>query len=336
MEFPIYNFDSMGEADVREEIVAPLLRHLGYRSGTLNNVIREQYLSYPKLSLGRRKSTDPYLRGWADYICEAGGLVKWVIEAKAPGVALDAEVEEQAWSYANHQEIRAVYFVVTNGREFKLYQTNRGPKTEALFNCTYEQIGENLTTIENVLSPAAMLRDHPTQKMDTGKPLGLGLRSLVRITSGRITYTKISEPIPPLQHMIMTVTGGSVERTNDGTLEAHLLTLVPVQPLQELNEKLGLDQMWLTSVSTVISSDQARPTVFESERLTILPKGTVTLNLMDWTEVEMPMNVTAIVRTHATGHLVGTIFAGEFLASIVYAEWNRTLKLEGAFELQLA
>lgn len=336
MEFPIYNFDSMGEADVREEIIAPLLRHLGYRSGTLNNAIREQYLSHPQLSLGRRKPTDPYLSGWADYICEAGGLVKWVIEAKAPGVALDAKVEEQAWSYANHQEIRAVYFVVTNGREFKLYETNKGSQAEALFMCTYEQMGESMTTIENLLSPVAMLRDHPTQKVDTSKPLGLGLRSLVRITSGRITYTKISELIPPLQHMILTVTGGSVERTNDGTLEAHLFTRVPFQPLQELNEKLGLDQMWLTSASTVISSDQAHPTVFESEKLTILPKGMVSLNLMDWTEFEMPMNVTATVKNHATGHLAGTIFAGKFLASIVYAEWNRTLKLEGAFELQLA
>lgn len=336
MEFPTYNFDSLGETDVREEIIAPLLRHLGYRSGTLDNVIREQYLSYPQLSLGRRKSTDPFLRGKADYICDAGGLVKWVIEAKAPGEALDKLVEEQAWSYANHQEIRAVYFVVTNGREFKLYQTNRGSTAGVLFECTYAEMATKLTTIENILSPAAILQAHPTQKVDTGNPIGFGLRSIVRVTSGHIKFAKISLPIPPLHQMIMTVTNGSVERKNDGTLEAHLWSLVPFQSLQKLNEKLGLDQMWLTSTSTVVSMDSARPTVFESERQMILPKGMTALNLMDWTEVEMPMNITAVVRTRATGYLTGTIFTGGFLASIVYAELRLTVTIEGAFELQLA
>jgi Type I restriction enzyme R protein N terminus (HSDR_N) len=335
MEFPTYNFDSLGETDVREEIIAPLLRHLGYRSGTLNNVIREQHLTYPQLSLGRRKSTDPFLRGKADYICDAGGLVKWVIEAKAPGEALNEVVEEQAWSYANHQEIRAVYFVVTNGREFKLYQTNRGSTAGVLFECTYAEMATKLTAIENMLSPAAMLRDHPTQKLDTGNPIGPGLRSIVRVTSGQIKYAKISIPSPPFLQMIMTVTDGSVERKNDGSLEAHLWSLVPFQALQELNEKLGLDQMWLASASTVVSIDSARPTVFKSERRTILPKGVVSLNLMDWTKVEMPMNVTAVVRTRATGYLKGTVFKGDFLASIVYVELGRDLTLEGLFELHL-
>lgn len=30
MEFPLYNFDSMSETDIREEIVAPLQRYLEY------------------------------------------------------------------------------------------------------------------------------------------------------------------------------------------------------------------------------------------------------------------------------------------------------------------
>lgn len=336
MEFPIYNFDSMGETDVREEIIAPLLRYLGYGSSTSNNIIREQHLSYPQLSLGRRKPTDPYLRGKADYICDAGGLVKWVIEAKSPGEDLDAIVEEQAWSYAIHPQIRAVYFVVTNGREFKLYQTNRGSNADALFECTYEQMGEKLTAIENILSPAAILRDHPMQEVDTGNPLGTGLRSIVRITSGHIRFTNISIPMPPLQQMIMTVTDGSVERTVDGLLEAHLWSRVPFQSLQELNEKLGLDQMWLTSASTIISTDSAQPTVFENERRTTLPKGMVVLNLTNWTETEMPMNITAVVRTRATGHLAGTVFTGEFLAEMAYVELGLNLTLEGIFELQLA
>lgn len=336
MEFPIYNFNSMNEADVREEVIAPLLRHLGYRAGTSNNTIREQYMSYPKLSLGRRKTTDPFLRGKADYICDVGGLVNWVIEAKAPSEALDEVAEEQAWSYANHPEIRAVYFVMANGREFKLYQTNRGSKAGALFECAYEQMATNLPAIQNILSPTAILRDHPTQRVDIGNPVGPGLRSIVRVTSGHIWYTNISIPIPPLQQMIMTVTDGSVERNEGGLLEAHLRTLVPFQSLQDLNVKLGLDQMWLTSPSTVVSVDPSQPTVFENERRTILPKGMVSLNMMDWTEVEMPTNVTALVQTRASGYLVGTVFTGRFFALMTYLELGLELTLEGAFELHLA
>jgi len=32
MNLPGYDFQQMNEADVREEVIAPLLRHLGYRS----------------------------------------------------------------------------------------------------------------------------------------------------------------------------------------------------------------------------------------------------------------------------------------------------------------
>jgi len=96
MDFPPHNFDSMNEADVREEVVAPLLRHLGYQSGTANNVIREQYLSYRRMALGRRKPTDRVIRGKADYVCSVGGLVNWVIEAKSPAEFLNELTEEQA------------------------------------------------------------------------------------------------------------------------------------------------------------------------------------------------------------------------------------------------
>src|SRR5260370_1192102 len=64
-------FAALNETDVREEIIAPLLRRLDYRSGSHNNIIREQFLRYPKLSLGRKvPHRDPELRGKADYILE--------------------------------------------------------------------------------------------------------------------------------------------------------------------------------------------------------------------------------------------------------------------------
>ena len=64
--FPPAPFDRMGEADVREEILAPLVKLLGYRSGTKYDVLREQTLTlrYPKTSLGRKNpAKDVALRG---------------------------------------------------------------------------------------------------------------------------------------------------------------------------------------------------------------------------------------------------------------------------------
>ncbi len=47
--FPDLDFEVMNEAAVREEIVAPLMRVLGFRSGTANNIIRELKLVYPRI-----------------------------------------------------------------------------------------------------------------------------------------------------------------------------------------------------------------------------------------------------------------------------------------------
>lgn len=336
VEFPNFNFDAMGEADVREEIVAPLIRHLGYRSGTEHDIIREQTLSYPKVSLGRRKNTDPLVRGRADYICVAGQQVRWVVEAKAPDADLDQPSEEQAWTYANHPEIRAVYFCITNGREFKLFQTNRGPSAAAIFSSTYGELAEKLAAIENVLAPASVLRDHPLQDVDVGRPIGPGLRSIVRITNGSVSFDTNSMNLRPLMGMLMSITDGSVERNEQGRLEAHLSAVVPFQGLQSLNEKFGLNQMHLLSTCEVVSSDQANPTVFESTRHVVLPQGEVVLDLMTWKQVALPMNIVTVVHTLATGVLRGNEFFGDFEGRFAYQGKPQRISIRGKFRIHLA
>src|SRR5690606_15162772 len=123
----ILNFKNFNETDVREEVLAPLIRMLGYRSGSKDNVVREQSLRYPRAFLGRKNTKkDPILRGKADYILEVGSTVRWVIEAKSPDVEIDFDSVEQAYTYANHPEIRAVYFALCNGKRFVVFQTNLG------------------------------------------------------------------------------------------------------------------------------------------------------------------------------------------------------------------
>jgi hypothetical protein len=336
MDFPAFDFDTLGEADVREEIVAPLLRHLGYRSGTPDNVIREQHLTYPRLQLGRRKATDPLVRGKADYICDVRGHVRWVIEAKAPGEQLNATAEDQAWTYAAHPEVRAVFFVLTNGRQFKLFQTSKGPNGAALLETNYDQMRERLTAIEGLLTPDALLRHFPSQEVDTGTPIGPNLRSIVRITSGQVRVTELSPPIPALMQMIMTVTDGSVQRLEDGSLEAQLWTLVPFQSLQDLNEQLGLDRMRLISASTTVSTDPSDPTVFENTIRAVVPRGTAVLDLTNWKKAVVPLDVSVEAVTRASGYLTGRAFKGDYFGTISYLQLRVKVTMKGEFELQLA
>ncbi len=336
MEFPKYNFNRLNETDIREEIIAPLLRYLGYRSGTDNNVIREQPLSYPKSYLGRKKSNDPILRGRADYICEVHAQFRWVIEAKSPDATLDQDAEEQSWSYANHPEIRAVYFCLSNGREFKIFQTNKGPEAEAIFKCKYDELESSLDAIKNILSPDSILRDWREYVIDKGVPIGPGLRSIVRITNGLIIFKNNTLNLQPFIGLSMSITEGSVERNDFGKLEAYIETEVPFQSLQNLNEKLGLHFMRLFSDSSSVSVDIGKPTVFSSTTNHILPKGEKVLNLATWKEVPLPMNIHVQTQTTASGHLEGNIFQGEFNAIFTYHEYNLQVGLNGGFRIHLA
>ncbi|MES9901470.1 MAG: hypothetical protein ABW168_02165 [Sedimenticola sp.] len=336
MDFPDYDFQQLNETDIREEIVAPLLRYLGYRSGTEHNVIREQSLSYPKSQLGRKKNTDPILRGRADYICEAHRQIRWVIEAKCPDAVLDQDAEEQSWSYANHPEIRAIYFCLTNGREIKIYQTNRGPEETPIFQCNYNELESSLTTMKNILSPESLLRDYPDQEVDTGMPIGPGLRTVVRITNGSIAYHDNSLKLPHLTGLVMSIMDGSVERNEDAKLEAYIETMVPYQSLQRLNEKLGLHSLHLISTSETVSCNPEEPTIFTSATDHILPQGEMVLDLATWTESPLPINIHVNAQTKATGYLEGNTFHGEFEGLLNYREVGLKVSMTGEFNVHLA
>lgn len=334
MDLDSYNFDLMNETDVREEIIAPLLRTLGYRAGTVYNVIREQPLAYPRLQLGRRKPTDPVVRGRADYICEVEGRIRWVIEAKPPREGFSRFSEEQSWTYANHPAVRAVYHCVTNGREFRIYQTNRGPEAEPIFRCTYAELAEATVAIRNVLSPDALLRDYPDVKLDTDEPLGPGLRSVARLTNGIIVYEGNSLEIQPLTGLTMSMRSGSVERAADRTLRAFIETVAPYEALQRFNEKLGLHSLQLISADARLSVDSRAPTIFEGETAHMIPAGEAILDLATWEEMVLAINVPVAASTRATGVLEDRLFFGRFEAVLNVLEVE--LEVAGRFEVHLA
>lgn len=332
------DFSQLNETDVREEILAPLIRELGYRSGAEHNVVREQSLRYPQISLGRKNDKrDPILRGKADYILEAGGRVRWVIEAKAPSCALDIDDIEQCWTYANHPEVRAVYFVMCNGLKLSIFQTNGGPNVEPIFSLTFEQLQEaaQREILFGILSPQAVLRDHPRVTVDTNIPLAAGLRSVARITNGYIRYDKCTVPMPAIAELQVTIIGGAIERDERNGLVAYLESQAPTRTIQAFIERMGLSIFEMSSSANTLSTDMANPTTFVYEAGIIFPEGEELHDLNTWQVVTLQRNVHVRINARAMGALVGNCFAGTFRNDTVYDE-RFPVSFEGHFCLFLA
>ncbi|MBI5790582.1 MAG: type I restriction enzyme HsdR N-terminal domain-containing protein [Rhodocyclales bacterium] len=337
-QFPPLPFSRMGEADVREEVLAPLVRLLGYRTGTKFDVIREQSLRYPKVFLGRKNpKRDAELRGKADYILEVAGHARWVLEAKAPGVEIDIDSIEQAWTYANHAEVRAVYFALCNGSELKVFATQAAPSVGAFLTVAYEELEKKFPQIENVLGPNAIGRDFPHQLAVVGQPLGPGLRAFARVASGMIVYQKSTLPQPMLSQMQVAIVDGAVERDEQGHLVAYLRTQSPLRSFQELNESLGLDGFEMTSTQTEISLDPANPTEFLYQAVVTLPEGCESLDTATWKKVKLPYTMQFEVISRAIGSLTDQTFRGRFISEMrILNNALPPVVTEGEFFVRLA
>ncbi|MCP3940157.1 MAG: type I restriction enzyme HsdR N-terminal domain-containing protein [Desulfobacteraceae bacterium] len=335
--FEPINFQNLNETDIREEILAPLIRRLGYRSDTEHNVVREQSLRYPRIFIGRKNSKkDPILRGSADYILDAGSAVRWVIEAKAPDIEINLETIEQAYTYANHPEVRAVYFSLSNGKRLVVFQTNRGPDAEPILDLFYEAFEEKYHMISNLLSPESILHNNPDIKPDLGVPIGEGLRSVVRVTNGVISYHGSSVHIPALKEMIISISGGAIERDEEGHLVAFLNTVAPTRSMQNLNQRLGLTSFEMYCNEGNISNNPSAPTVFRGNQIITLSAGEQLLDINSWQQVTLPTNVTCKVITEASGYLKQNLFYGDFVSIMDFIDWNQKIRLDGKYEIFLA
>jgi hypothetical protein len=129
MTFSPMNFDQMNEADIRAEVIDPLLRLLGYRSGTELNIERERMLRYPRMSLGRKKPTDPEIRGRPDYILETRGVDRWIIEAKPPNQEISQEISTRhlAIRFSPKSQLHISFSAMADEFKFIKRLTDRAP-----------------------------------------------------------------------------------------------------------------------------------------------------------------------------------------------------------------
>lgn len=326
----------MNETDVRENVVSPLLRELGYRHSSSNDIITEQTLRYPKAYIGRKKiGKDQDIRGKADYILEVEKRLRWVVEVKAPEIDITINDIEQAYSYAYHPEVRAIYFMVTNGKEFRLFQTINGPDAPCIMLTTYDDLKSNFQQLSNVLSPTSLQRDYSGFILDTGKPLAPGLRSFAKIISGKISYSNNSMNLPSIKGMNIFISEGAIQRMDNGGMVAYLKTEPPFQQFQDYNKLLGLEAFDVFTESEFISSDPANPTVFTSELNYTLHKGTPLYDFTSGKYHLAPVDIFVQTNTIATGILNGDKFYGTFKVNFIMQVLRISMDMLGEFEVRI-
>lgn len=144
---------SDNETRVRESLVAPLLRALGYSDDEI----------LPEFPLAFRVQGDARLIR-ADYVVSTEhqfGLPpnKIVIEVKKPSVSIfDDDVLDQARIYASHRDIQATYVVLVNGIHLSIYAPS-GPRLDLLHSFEVSKLKESWETLFKILG-APSLRWH--------------------------------------------------------------------------------------------------------------------------------------------------------------------------------
>ncbi|WP_296387790.1 type I restriction enzyme HsdR N-terminal domain-containing protein [Reyranella sp.] len=271
----------MNETDVCQIIVRPFLTELGYEQGSEANVITEYPLRYPKVFLGRKKPTDPDLRGRADYVCQVLGVTRWTIEAKSPSEPISREHVEQAHTYAMHPEVAAPLFLLVNGREFHLYQTSFLEKPVLAWR--HDELANRMPEIRELLSPDAIRRRYRSIRIDPAVAIAPGLGPYVRIVGGAITYREFLSPTsnPEVQAWLKAregirsiVTDGFSCRLPTGALCCEVLIRQSDAKLDQLARLLNLECFSFSCSDQRISTNPEAPSIFTGQPKGILPAGT--------------------------------------------------------------
>jgi len=145
----IQNLDvtNFTEADVRAEIIDPIVRILGYQKGQFSSVDREKYISFYN---GEKKK-----KQFIDYNFTLWQKSFWIIEAKAPQQNKDSfEFNDlfQVVKYAVHPEINAAIVVLCDGCKIEVFDREEDLNAP-LFRIKIPNLLEEFENLTKLLSP---------------------------------------------------------------------------------------------------------------------------------------------------------------------------------------
>lgn len=152
-DFNLLNESEFKEDSVREEIITPILKELGYSSSGHNKIVRSKSLIHPFVQIGTVKRKINII---PDYLLQVDGENVFILDAKAPSEnILNGKNVEQAFSYAIHRDIRVSFYALCNGREISIFSIN---KYEPIDVIKIEELKNEWRRIELKLSPMAFTK----------------------------------------------------------------------------------------------------------------------------------------------------------------------------------
>jgi len=350
------DLEGANETDVREEVVTPLLAALGYVRGTSNGIAREPSLRYERLFLGRKKNTDPPLRGRADYVLSVMGAGRWVLEVKAPHEPIDIDVIEQAISYGRHPEVAASYAVVLNGRRLTVHYTTQRSTDPPVVDLPIFDVATLAEQLIPLLSPAAIRRDCSCPRVDLARPLAPGLRSQAEVLRGEFVHKQFrwssnvalpshaTAPLEEMSHRLsgfrVAIIGGTVGRDASSRIRAKLKWSLPHDELLAfaMDKKL-LDAEYI-ALNEDISTNPGQPTVFDVVGEIEVAAGEPVFNIAQWETVTAGMPTNMRYNGTATGYISDYVFQGTVSATY-YSDFPSVpflklqMMMEGTFRIEL-
>ena len=151
-DFTILNDLEFKEDSVREEIVSPILKNLGYSVSGDHRIIRSRSLAHPFFYIGTTKRKINII---PDYLLKVGNQNFFILDAKAPNQKIDnGKNVEQAFSYAIHSEIRVPRYALCNGKQLTVFNIT---KYHPVATFEIENIEKRWREVEKLLSPFALI-----------------------------------------------------------------------------------------------------------------------------------------------------------------------------------
>lgn len=124
-DFTLLDSPEFKEDSVREELIHPLLRRLGYSASPPNQITRSPALIHPYVYIGSKPHKVHII---PDYLIKRDERAFFILDAKRPSEEiLTGPNVEQAYSYAIHKDVRAELFALCNGRQFALFHVSHWP-----------------------------------------------------------------------------------------------------------------------------------------------------------------------------------------------------------------
>jgi Type I restriction enzyme R protein N terminus (HSDR_N) len=118
-QIPVLDPSRHKEDTVREEVISPILKALGYKLNGENRIERSPRLRHPYIMVGSRRFPITLI---PDYLLFRFGKPFCILDAKAPGEDIyKGDHLQQAFGYAIHPEIRVNYFALCNGTDFAIH-----------------------------------------------------------------------------------------------------------------------------------------------------------------------------------------------------------------------